>query len=343
MLLSLFCGPGGLDLGFEQEAFDIGLAFDIRATSIATYNANRPHAPNGYVRDVASLNIDDLDKLYGDEFRPKGVIGGPPCQSFSVSNVHKRLDDQRSFLPSSYARLLSDLNNRFPVDFFVFENVKGLLSNKHAKEFSLFKKQFEHAGFNIFTLVLDAVDFGVPQFRERVFIIGLNKETFKNLSFDESNLIIDRKQKPVTVKDAIFDLPEPTFYSRNLSKSQISHHPNHWCMVPKSQKFFTDGMLTEGCARGRSFRTLSWSRPSPTVAYGHREVHVHPNCKRRLSVFEAMLLQGFPSNYELIGTLSDQITQVSEAVPPPLGRVLANAILKAGRYVTDSEKSYAVG
>ena len=96
-------------------------------------------------------------------------------------------------------------------------------------------------------------------------------------------------------------------------------------MNPKSPRF-RDGSLVEGDSSSRSFKTLAWNKPSITAAYGHREVHVHPNGKRRLSVFEAMKLQGFPNDYVLRGTLSSQIDQVSEAVPPPLAEAIALSI-----------------
>jgi DNA (cytosine-5)-methyltransferase 1 len=99
-------------------------------------------------------------------------------------------------------------------------------------------------------------------------------------------------------------------------------------MVPKSKNFTTPGALVQGTARGRSFRTLDWKQPSPTIAYGNNEVHVHPSGRRRLSVYEALLLQGFPPEYELLGTLSAQISQVSEAVPPPLSQAIATSIAR---------------
>ena len=99
-------------------------------------------------------------------------------------------------------------------------------------------------------------------------------------------------------------------------------------MRPKSPKFF-DGSLTQGEWSSRSFKTLAWDKPSITVSYGHREVHVHPEGKRRLSVYEAMKIQGFPDDYVLTGTLSEQIDQISEAVPPPLAHAVANSISSA--------------
>jgi DNA (cytosine-5)-methyltransferase 1 len=96
-------------------------------------------------------------------------------------------------------------------------------------------------------------------------------------------------------------------------------------MKPKSSKF-QNGSLVEGHNGGRSFRVLSWKKPSWTVAYGNREIHIHPSGKRRLSIYEAMLLQGFPKRYQLFGTLTEQVKQVSDAVPPPLAAALARSL-----------------
>lgn len=326
MLLSLFCGPGGLDIGFESAGFDVGLAFDIRKTSVQTYNSNRPAENNAYCRDISQLTLEELDRLHGERFEPRGVIGGPPCQSFSFSNVFKNEEDIRRLLPLKYASLLKQLNKRKPVEFFLFENVLGLLSEKHKSEFELFKKEFQKAGFFINTIVLNAADFGVPQFRERVFIIGFNKKIYKKKTLTENDFKKFKTKKHTNVRDVLSGLPEPKFFNRELNQSNIPFHPNHWCMVPKSKKFTAPGALVPGRAFGRSFRVVEWDKPSPTVAYGNREVHVHPDCKRRLSVFEAMRLQGFPDSYVLSGNLSEQITQISEAVPPPLANVLASYI-----------------
>jgi DNA (cytosine-5)-methyltransferase 1 len=332
LLLSLFCGPGGLDTGFEKAGFEVGLAFDIRKTSVETYNNNRP-APNvAYCRDISDLTLSELDALHGKRFEPKGVIGGPPCQSFSFSNVFKSEGDLRSQLPLKYAQLLKQLNKRSPVEFFLFENVLGLLSERHREEFEIFRNAFKKAGFLVNTVILNAVDFGVPQVRQRVFIIGFNKKIFKNINVVDNIFDPFKKDKVTTVRDVLFGLPEPVFFNSVKNKLDIPFHPNHWCMTPKSRKFTTPGALIPGKTFGRSFRVLEWDKPSPTVAYGHREVHVHPSCRRRLSVFEAMRLQGFPDSYVLSGNLSDQITQVSEAIPPSLGYVLAKFI---NNYIKD--------
>ncbi|MBN8960599.1 MAG: DNA cytosine methyltransferase [Rhizobiales bacterium] len=323
MLLSLFCGAGGLDLGFEQAGFEVGLAFDRNAQSVSSYNLNRADRTHGFVRDVTTLTPARLDKIADGSFNPTGLIGGPPCQSFSQANVNQSDNDPRHVMPLAYARLLRSLNRRHPVDFFVFENVVGLTAARHQSTLEQTKKRLERAGFNINQQILNACDFGTPQTRPRLFIVGYNTERFGSLKWKPPAPL---QTKVPTVRDAIEALPQPTYFSRGIKPEDISFHPNHWCMMPKSPKFFRKEGLKEGLRKGRSFKTLTWDTPSMTVAYGHREVHVHPNGRRRLSVYEAMKLQGFPNEYVLFGTLSSQITQVSEAVPPPMAKAIALSI-----------------
>ena len=264
--------------------------------------------------------ISDLPK----ENCPVGVIGGPPCQAFSVSNVHKKDDDARSLLPSLYASHLKVLRKEFDIDFFVFENVPGLKMKNHDPLFAELKNRFERAGFVIQEDMLDALDFGVPQHRRRIFVVGFNRLKHRDIPFSFPS----KSQQPsVTVRDVLGGLPDPVYFSRDLTADSIPFHPNHWCMQPRSEKFLNNHLTRDGnVTKGRPFRVLEWDSASRTVAYGHREVHVHPSGKRRLSVYEAMLLQGFPHDYQLIGNLSQQITLVSDAVPPPVGQALAEQI-----------------
>lgn len=320
-VVSLFCGAGGLDLGFEEANYSVGAAVDLRQPSIDSYNHNRKHK-TGRVASVVGLTPEDLDRLVGQKLTPVGLIGGPPCQSFSRA-THSADDDHRHELPLEFARILKAFNERAPVSFFAFENVPGLLKDKHALRYRRIIKAFEDAGFSVTAHELNASSFGVPQNRPRLILVGFNKKLYPGLAWKPPE---PTTAKPVTVRKKLGSLPSPVFWTRQLDPATISHHPNHWCMTPKSKNFTTPGALVPGTARGRSFRTLQWDAPSPTIAYGNREVHVHPEGKRRLSVYEAMLLQGFPPRYELVGSLSAQITQVSEAVPPPLGRAIAQSI-----------------
>ena len=322
-LLSLFCGPGGLDEGFRQAGFRTALAFDIDEECVRTFNKN--HAlvsPVAYQRDIRKLSITELDMLSGKILSPVGVLGGPPCQSFSISNVHQNGSDPRRNLAVTYAQLLRELNKRRPISFFVFENVPGLMSAKHKARYSMFKRFFRQAGFELHERVLDAKYYGVPQCRERLVIVGINRAVHAKAMWEWPR--IERSRK--TVRQSIGDLPSPIFCDRTIEPNSVPVHPNHWCMVPRSKKFSTPGALKNGESWGRSFRTLCWDAPSWTVAYGNREVHIHPCGRRRLSIYEAMLLQSFPKSYVMTGNISAQTRLVSDAVPPRFAWHIAKAI-----------------
>lgn len=326
-VLSLFCGCGGFDWGFRQAGFDIPLALDADSTVTSTYNRNHG---KGIARQVDLLTAtgDQIIEMWESAnpgVNPRGLIGGSPCQSFSVGNVHFKADDPKHTLPRKYAAILKSFNDRYNLDFFVFENVTGIDREKHRDNFRQFKALFEGAGFRLFEGLLDAVDYNVPQYRPRVFVVGLNRVRYPDHKFLFPNTIA---KKLPCVRDKLSGLVPPVFFNHSLTPELIrlqSGHPNHWAMNPRSPKF-KDGFLLKDRCKGRSFRVLSWDEPSWTVAYGHREVHVHPNGERRLSVYEAMLLQGFPKSYTLLGNLSQQVSQVSDAIPPPVGRALGRAI-----------------
>lgn len=324
MLLSLFCGAGGLDQGFEEAGFEVGLALDRKLDSVKSYNLNRPSAAVARVKDLSEITIQDIDDLYGKEFSPSGVIGGPPCQSFSQANVNQKIDDVRTALPMAYARLVAALHSRSPLDFFVMENVVGLVRQKHVATLERVERELEAAGFKVARLLLNAKDHGTPQNRPRLFLLGIDSRRFQ--SIDPKNIVVPT-QPTITVRSAIGHLTDPVHFARGIDMAQQGTHPNHWCMAPKSPKFSREGGVKPG-VKGRSFKMLNWDEPSIAVAYGHREVNVHPSGRRRLSVYEALLLQGFPRDYVLVGTLSSQIDQVSEAVPPPLAAAVAKTIMK---------------
>ena len=134
-----------------------------------------------------------------------------------------------------------------------------------------------------------------------------------------------RKRKGLSsVREAIGEIgAEPAFFRHGLDPAEFPVHPNHWTMKPKSPRFGDPKLIGTD---GRSFKRLEWDKASPTVAFGHREIYVHPDGKRRLSIYESMLLQGFPEDFVLEGNLSEQVEQVSNAVPPPLARSVARAV-----------------
>lgn len=322
--ISLFSGAGGLDLGFEQTGFKPIIAYDNNKAAITTYNHNRD-GDIAKLLDLATASaediIADINTRNGFE-HISGVIGGPPCQYFSLGNRSRKENDPRRELPIRYAEILKELNKQYSLDFFIFENVFGLAKPAHKEDFKAILSLLEAAGFHVFHEILNAFDFNVPQIRKRVFVIGWNKTRYSKADY------VFPKGTPsgLTLEDAINDLQEPQYFRRNANPDCFPEHPNHWTMNPRSPKFnnLPDPNIKNG---SRSFKRLSWNKPSYTVAYGNNEIHIHPRGHRRLSIYEAMLLQGFPSkNYELVGYLSEQVTLVSDAVPPPLAKALAESI-----------------
>ncbi len=324
-LLSLFSGCGGLDLGFEQAGFEIPLAIDIDHAACATYAKHHSAAVvKGNLARMGAKQLIRHWEVVSPEAPPIGVIGGPPCQFFSGGNVHRKPTDARRHLPARYARTLAELNARFDLKFFLFENVRGLTGAAHAKDYQRLLKLFDVAGFDLFVDFLDAQFYGVPQVRRRVFIVGFNKNLRRKAFAFPRRLA----GPPPTVQVALSAAgAEPRYFSRSQSpeKGGTTIHPNHWTMRPLSPRFST-GELLPGTNRGRSFRVLDPEKPSPTVAYGHRELHIHPNGRRRITILEAMLLQGFPPDYHILGNFSEQVDQVSNAVCPPVAKALADSI-----------------
>ena len=311
------------------KAFEIDKSlnefYDNKEAAIKTYNYNRRDQIARQV-DLSNFSgkkiISDLndrnsfDHIYG-------VVGGPPCQYFSMGNRSRKEEDPRRILPITYAEILRELNDEYSIDFFIFENVFGLAKPAHKVDFKIILSFLENATFNVFHTILDAYNFGVPQFRKRVFIVGWNKYRYSDAKYE----FPEGFPSGLSVEDAIRSLEEPQYFKRNLDPESFPEHPNHWTMNPKSPKFNNLPLPSESNG-SRSFRRLSWEKPSYTVAYGHNEIHVHPDGHRRLSIYEAMLLQGFPKHYELKGHLSEQVTLVSDAVPPPLASELAISIRK---------------
>lgn len=320
LLASLFCGAGGLDVGFINAGFDVGFAADYDSAAVATYNNNH----KGKKARVIDLLDTPAEKLYemavsaiGSDVSFDGIIGGPPCQGFSRANVGRCHSDPRNKLALKYADIVNLFYVNSGIKFFVFENVPEILASKN-KDFLAGLRLRLSENFNIFEKEINASGFGVPQLRRRYFIVGVSK------SLDRASFQFPSPTCEVSkvVADFISDLPEPAFFSYKIEIEDIPHHPNHWTMRPKSKRFLSGDMP----AGGRSFIKVEWDKPSRTVAYGNREIHIHPSGTRRLSIYEAMLLQGFEHDYVLSGNLSEQVKQVSNAVPPPVAFQIAKSL-----------------
>ncbi|PXV57111.1 DNA (cytosine-5)-methyltransferase 1 [Dyella jiangningensis] len=325
-VISLFCGAGGLDLGFDDAGFRTIFAADSMPAAVKSFNHNAG-ANVAAVLDLLNTSSGSIAKVVRERIAlagaaPRGLLGGPPCQGVSNANNKSGPKDPRNRLFARYTNIVLDLDQEFGLDFFVFENVPGLKVAKNKPLYDTLVKRLGKA-YNLHEAILDASKYGVPQTRRRLIIVGISKR------LDDANFQFPTPSSGAapTVKSAISGLPEPVFFSREGNCSPSAEHVNHWTMMPRSKKFFGAAVPPDG----RSFIRLEWDAPSRTVAYGNREIHVHPSGKRRLSIYEALCLQGFPKSFELLGNLSEQVTQVSNAVPPPVAAAVAHSVAAALR------------
>ena len=262
-LLSLFAGCGGLDLGFEDAGYSIGLAYDRNPAAIASWNRNRKGAERGHVFDLATIRFEHMDRHFGGKFIPQGVIGGPPCQGFSRANRARHRGDARNvLLRQLFTLALRFHRHRAPLEFILVENVPELGNEHNRPLIERERLRLAAHGYVLRELVLDASMYGVPQRRKHLFLLAVPEGVGATWGDGPPEPVEDGDR---TVKDAIGGLPEPMRYRRGICRGDETHHRNHWCMRPCSPRFF-NGSLKAGHVPGRSFKTLRWDAPSITVA-----------------------------------------------------------------------------
>lgn len=297
---SLFAGAGGLDLGFIEAGHEIVWANDNFPDAVETYRKNiGNHIVCDDIEKIESRDIPDHDIL----------VGGFPCQGFSMANAKRGVKDKRNKL---YLQLLRVLKDKKP-KYFLAENVKGILSLGGGKIFASILKDFGSAGYRVQYKVLNAADFGVPQTRQRVIILGVRNDVKGDLSYPEpthSSSPLNKKILPwVTIGKAFARIPEPE-KKHNL--------PNH---TYSKFKLKFNGYLGN--------RAMNPNLPAPTVTArgddrGGVVVLHHPGNHRRMSVRELALTQSFPLNFVFVGTNSSAYRQIGNAVPPKLARAVAS-------------------
>ena len=173
-LLSLFAGCGGLDLGFEDAGYSIGLAYDRSPAAIASWNRNRKGAERGHVFDLATIRFEHMDRHFGGKFIPQGVIGGPPCQGFSRANRARHRGDARNvLLRQLFTLALRFHRHRAPLDFILVENVPELGNEHNRPLIERERLRLAAHGYVLWELVLDASMYGVPQRRKRLFLLAV--------------------------------------------------------------------------------------------------------------------------------------------------------------------------
>lgn len=336
IIFSFFSGAGFLDLGFEFSGFNIAFVNEVHSPFLNAYKYSRkkmgvPAPKYGYSEGsidkfLTGNESEYLSRLVKNEKNDHivGFIGGPPCPDFSVAGKNKGKDGENGKLSQIYVNLIC----RNLPDFFVFENVKGLYRTaKHREFFNSLKSQLANHGYSCTERLINAIEYGAPQDRERIILIGfLNQDITKLQNFDwKAQLTFpDALEKEWPTMNNIGTEPK---YPNNIypeltvqywfDKNDVDSHPNaknHFQPRAGLVKFKT---ICEGDDKKKSYKRLHRWRYSPTAAYGNNEVHIHPYLPRRLSAAEALAIQSLPREFELPRnmTLSNMFKTIGNGVP----------------------------
>ncbi|WP_151834632.1 DNA cytosine methyltransferase [Acinetobacter junii] len=324
--ISLFTGAGGLDIGFKEAGHNCLLASDIMKEAELTYSYNYPSVPF-FREDIRQIPLDKFKKVIGDK-EVDVIIGGPPCQGFSNMG-NKNSSDPRNYLFENYVSLV----NTFKPKCFLFENVKGLLTMFEGRFFENIVNSFLSIGYSISYTLIDSSLYGVPQKRERVFLMGTRLQ-HKKFNFPKPDV------KPYgflksfkNVGDAINDLAN--FENEEFPNHIILNHSDivkrRYELIPEGGKLPKPEDLPEDIRRknfGNTYTRLDRKTISSTIVPGNNALPVHPYLARSLTPREAARIQTFPDNFIFKGDRRSQCILVGNAVPPLLAAKLADSIEK---------------
>ena len=315
-VVSLFSGSGGMDLGFLNTGkYDIILANDIFREAVQTYEHNiGKHIVLDDIANFKGLPSADI------------VIGGPPCQGFSLGNPNRAMDDPRNWLFKEYIRVLHEVNPSM----FVMENVQGMRTLAEGKLYEFIKKELEAAGYKIKDDVLNAVDYGVPQHRRRNFIVGVRDDLKFKYRFPAPLVYPPLQGRYMTVGDALLQPPIPKDCPNHeaskltpLNQERLKHIPPGGAMkdIPEHLRNNSDPK--------RAMRRLAFQEPSPTIVHNNCDHYYHPTELRRLTIREMARIQTYPDSHVFFGSKSDQSVQVANSVPVKLASAVAESVYEA--------------
>ena len=327
-VISLFSGCGGLDLGFERAGFSVPIANEFDSSIYDTYKTNHPktHLIEGDIRKIESSEISGL--VNNDCV--DGIIGGPPCQSWSEAGSLKGINDERGQLFFEYIRVLKS----FKPKFFLAENVSGMLANRHNKAVQNIIKMFEGAGYDVTITLVNAKNYGVAQERKRVFYIGFRKDCNTKFVFPKGSTEDDANK--ITLRDVIWDLQKTA-----VCAGEKNYHN---AQAINNNEYFTGAYSPIFMSRNR---VKSWDEQAYTVQASGRQCQLHPqapkmikvakdvcrfvsgkeNLYRRMTIREIARIQGFPDDFQFIYTkTNDAYKMIGNAVPVNLAYEIAVAI-----------------
>lgn len=326
-VISLFSGCGGLDLGFEKAGFNIPVANEIDKTIWDTYRENHP---NTYLieGDIRKVTKEDIVQYIDGEI--DGIIGGPPCQSWSEAGSLKGIEDARGRLFFDYIRILNEFNPKF----FLAENVSGMLANRHSIAVKNILKLFDNAGYDVTFTLVNAKDYGVAEERKRVFYIGFRKDLLIDFTFPKGSTKDDAKK--LTLRDVIWDLQDTV-----IPAGQKNHHNP---AAINNNEYFTGAFSPIFMSRNR---VKKWDEQAYTVQASGRQCQLHPQAPqmvkkgtnefrflegkehlyRRMTIREIARVQGFPDDFKFIyKDTNTAYKMIGNAVPVNLAYEIANAI-----------------
>lgn len=326
-IISLFSGCGGLDLGFKKAGFNIPVANEFDSTIYETFKINHPstHLIEGDVRKITKNDI--IKFVEGDV---DGIIGGPPCQSWSEAGSLKGIEDERGQLFFDYIRILKE----FKPKFFLAENVSGMLANRHNEAVKNIIRLFEETGYNVTLNLVNAKDYGVAEERKRVFYIGFRKDLNINFVFPKGSTEDDDKK--ITLRDIIWDLQ----YTAIPAAAKNHHNPK----AINNNEYYTGAYSPIFMSRNR---VKNWDEQAFTVQASGRQCQLHPqapkmkkcgknDCRfiegyehlyRRLTIREIARVQGFPDEFKFIyKDTNNAYKMIGNAVPVNLAYEIAVAI-----------------
>ncbi len=355
-ILSFYSGGGFMDMGFEQAGFEIVWTNEIdkdfaklHAAGITSWRESQGNGIKAEIFNTKSITEVSSKEILAEAFpegKPEnfGMIGGPPCQDFSMNGSLKGFEGDRGKLTTLYFDKILELKPTF----FVMENVTGLTKRKETKEFlQTLLKRVEKEYF-VDHEKLNALEFGVPQFRERIFFVGIKKTKLddkivsqspfgKWFPFPVNKTYQNAATKYTWAKQVEFgktltkpkDLPLELCVESCLvptHKMNSTDNANEFFNLYVTEKFLQD--IDEGETNRPSFKRLHRFKYSPTACYGNNEVHLHPYRNRRLSVREALRIQGVPDEYVLPikSPLSKKFKMIGNGVPVPLANAVAVAL-----------------
>lgn len=325
---SLFTGGGGFDIGFKEAGFEIIGASDIWKESENTFKLNYPEIPF-ICKDVRVLTAKEILKSTKNVY-PDIIIGGPPCQGFSVMG-DKNSADPRNKLFEAYVRLVDDLQPKC----FVFENVKGIKTMFGGRYLAEIANSFASIGYNLYLKVLNSADYGVPQNRQRVIIFGT--KTKKPFSFPKPNFEdVGKLKSKSTVGDAIMDLVKKgNSFPNHLSLDHNETVLKRYKLIPEGGKLPPPEQLPIEIRRknfGNTYVRLDRKKLSTTMVPGNNAFPIHPTLNRSLTPREAARIQSFPDEFIFTGPRREQCILVGNAVPPLMAAKIA---LEIKRYIED--------